>query len=195
MKFLFWCLIGLIGIVALGLSAMFSRRKAPRREFREYLAQKRPDIKVTRETGSALFLQSDSGEDLGTLFLRRISLDSPPDKTGRHASFDALIASLSEGSELAHLGPDDRLRIMPRIVSANTLAGMQRQVPEQIPSVSLGVGDLSVVLVLDSKNSVAYVECPCFPSSVSIFLVPSAGDPLFRKPIVVTAQGFSAAPS
>ena len=277
MKILLWFLIGLAAVVALGVTAMFSRRAALRREFRAYLARKRPDLTVAQETGQALFLRGASGEDLGTLFLHRIYREAPQDVPGRHVLFDMLIATVSEGQALAHLGPDDRLRVMPRIVTASALAGMNKQPSADVPSTPLGLGDLSVVFVLDSKNSVAYlsgsqlaelgldpaaalkvakenlgrsfdsalvrsaVEKPNLNvvkaldtyDAARLLLVPellkpgeslaamipdrdtlvlaqapkddnwdaltklarnAAGDPLFRKPILVTSAGFSAAP-
>ena len=80
MKILLWFLIGLGGFVALGVTAMFSRgRGSCGGSFADCLAQKRPDLTVTQETGQALFLRGASGEDLGTLFLHRIYRESPPD--------------------------------------------------------------------------------------------------------------------
>lgn len=278
MTILFWLMIGLGGFVALGLTAMFTRRTGLRREFRAYLAEKRPDLTIIRETSTALMLQRDSGEDLGTLFLNRIYRDAPQDAQGRKALFDIVIATLSEGESLAHLGPDDQRKVMPRIVTANVLAGLNRQLTAEVPGVPLGVEDLSVVFVLDSKNSVAYLtssqlselglESPAAALTLAkenlgrsfdselvrsavekpnlnvvksldsydaarLLLVPeslkcgetlaamipdrdtlvlvqapkdgdwnsltklarnAAGAPLFRKPILVTAEGFSAAP-
>jgi hypothetical protein len=222
MTILFWLMVGLGGFVALGLTAMFTRRARLRREFRAYLTQKRPDLTVTRETSTALMLRRASGEDLGTLFLNRIYRDAPQDVQGREALFDMVLATLSEGESLAHLGPADRQKVMPRIVTVNVLAGLNRQLAAAVPDVPLGVEDLSVVFVLDSKNSVAYLtssqlselglESPVaalelakenLRQSFDSALVRSAvekpnlnaaGDPLFRKPILVTAEGFSAAP-
>ena len=162
MTILFWLLIGLVGFVALCLMAMFTRRAALRREFRAYLTQKRPDLTVTCETSGALSLRGSSGEDLGTLFLHRIYRDAPQDRHGREALFDIVISTLSEGESLAQLGPDDRLRVMPRIVNAHDLAGLNRQLATDVPSVPLGVADLSVVFVLDNKNSVAYLSSAAF---------------------------------
>jgi hypothetical protein len=62
MNIVLWLAVGLAGIVALALSAMFSRRKALRREFRAYLAQQRPDLMIAQETSGAFVLQTTSGE-------------------------------------------------------------------------------------------------------------------------------------
>jgi hypothetical protein len=154
MKIAIGILLALAVLVALVAAGMLSRRSSLRREFREYLAEKRPDLTVVQESGGSFVLRDSQGNDVGTVYLHRIYREAPDELAARTEMYDKLIATVSEGSALEHLGPADRERVLPRIVNRRFLADL----PRELPAVPLGAGGLSVIFVLDSPNSVAYLD-------------------------------------
>jgi len=149
--------VALLGLLALAVAAVRSWRSTLRREFRAYLAERRPDLTVIRETADSLVLRDAEQKDAGTIFLDRIFREASTDPGARRELFDKLVGLLSEAESAHRLGPAElRQRVMARIVNATFLAGL-RGLPREIPAVALGVDELFVVFVLDNPNSVAYL--------------------------------------
>lgn len=153
-----WIVIGLVAFVLLGRRAAASYRAGLRKELREYLQESRPDLRVVEETPDAFKLLDADGQDAGTLFLHRLYREAPRDDEHKRALFERLVGSLSEGEAILSLAPEHRDRVMPRVVTESILAAMRQQIGEDLPTASLSVDGLSVVFVLDSENSVAYLH-------------------------------------
>jgi uncharacterized protein YtpQ (UPF0354 family) len=152
-----WIVIGLVAFVLLGRRAAASYRAGLRRELREYLQESRPDLKVVEETNDAFQLADAEGQDAGTLFLRRLYVEAPREEEHKRALFEKLVATLSENDAVMNLSPDHRERVMPRVITERMLTALRQQIGQDFPAVSLNVGGLSAVFVLDSENSVAFL--------------------------------------
>jgi hypothetical protein len=148
----------LIGVIAFGLWAVRSRHTALRRGFRDYLAERRPDLTVTAETSDSLTLQDSEKNEIGTLYLHRLYREAPADPEGWREAFGKVLGALEDAEAAQTLDPEEvRRRILPRIVGEAFLAASARESSRQVPTVALPVDGLFVTFVLDSEHSVAYL--------------------------------------
>ena len=144
--------IAFIALVALSIA---SYRSTVRKEFRAYLDSDHPEVKVVSQTSKAIELEMESGA-IATLPWMRIYSDLAKQKItdpeGRRSLFMQILQGMNEGQSALTIGASDRERLMPRLLVSSELDRFGGQVPA-LPLVD----GLSIVLVFDSPNSVAFV--------------------------------------
>jgi hypothetical protein len=130
-----------------------------RREFIAYLQQHAPDVDVEEEHPDRIVVFADE-EGPRQLFLHRVysAIHEQQNSTleERTEVYRAMAEALNDNPVGATVTlEDDGQRLRPRIVNAETLRQLQQVDP--IPQTSLGDTGLSVVYVLDSEHSVAFL--------------------------------------
>ena len=158
----FWLAAGLVGGgLILGKATKFWRASL-RRELIAYLRKNDPTIVVLREEERELVIRTgESGEGtvrLDRLFAAASQLRSS-DSAAREQLFKQTLETLHEGSATFALNAErDHQRIMPRLVTESRLRQLRAETSgDPLPALPSGVAGLSIVLVLDGANSVAYL--------------------------------------
>jgi len=160
-----WTLFGVVGLTSLGFLVRRGARRwhaSVRRDFVEYLRTNAPDVEVLSVREREISVRTgDGGEgllSLRNLFAAVAKIDAT-DHAGREAVFSRFVGMLRQGGNAATLTDSDRERVRPRLVNEAFLKQLRGQVKDgTIPAVPTGVPGLSVVFVLDSPDSVAYVN-------------------------------------
>jgi hypothetical protein len=158
-----WVLIGLAGFFFLGFKARSSWRKGIRREFIDFLRAEAPELEVIGETKNELTLKVNGSEEVRA-FLHNIYTMAGhlkiDDVEGRKKVFAQSLKAFRESQTVAQVDPErDRARLLPRLLPAGAAANMSRQAGgATLPAISSGIPGLEAVFVLDSENSVLYLD-------------------------------------
>lgn len=156
-----WIALAVVAIVALFVRAWISYRKGVREDFVKYLRANHPEVGIGTMTFNDVVLRMPDGKE-GTLSFHRLygqlaQIDAS-DAAGREAAFASVAGAILESGSAHAVEPGrDRPRLRPRIMRSELVLRAQ---PDGAPGMvhgSFGVEGLSVVLVLDSEHSVAYV--------------------------------------
>lgn len=157
-----WLLLLVVGVLFVGSRARTAWRAGLRREFTEYLRREAPEVAIVAEREGELDLRMADGSE-GTLRLDRFYAEGSAipaeDEASRRALFAHFVKVLREGPKGVALVPEqDRPRVRPRLVNEAFLARLRGDLKKgSIPAIPSGVDGLSIVFVLDSEASVAYV--------------------------------------
>lgn len=157
----------ILGIIVVGFYVFYRSwkyyRTTVRNQFVAYLRAEHPELQVGEVLEDRLIVTTEEGGE-GTLYLDRLysestDLDLEDEEIAREY-FSRFAGVISEGQEaLAVDAEEDRERVLPRIVQEEWPMEAARQVgSDPIPSLPLGPSGLSVVFVLDSEQSVAYLQ-------------------------------------
>jgi hypothetical protein len=160
-----WTLFAVVGLTSLGVLVRWGARRwdaSVRRDFVEYLRTNAPDVEVLGVREREISVRTRAGGEgllsLHNLFAAVAKIDAT-DRAGREAVFSRFVGMLRQGGNAATLTDSDRERVRPRLVNEPFLTRLRGQVKDAtIPAVPSGVPGLSVVFVLDSPDSVAYVN-------------------------------------
>jgi hypothetical protein len=160
-----WILVAVVAFVALGMRAARGWRAAFRGEFMRYLREHAPEFEVVAERDRELEVRGPDGTT-GTLNLARLfeaGTGIPNDDTAaRDTLFAHWVKMLRERRSLDSLDPErDRAQVMPRIVVDDMVRQLRSAIGTKgktLTAAPIGVDGLSVVLVLDSEASVAYLS-------------------------------------
>lgn len=164
-----WAGLGVLAILALLTAARRSWRTGVRRELVEYLGQAVPEIAIVAAHPDRLDLRLEAHGDGGTFYLDRFysqmtatpTGDGPDARAAREQVYRVVAASLREATAApAVTAEQDRPRLRPRLVDDATLGRLRQAVEAsgtRLPALPSGVAGLSIVLVLDSEMTVAYV--------------------------------------
>ena len=164
-----WAGLGVLGFAILGFGARRSWRASVRRELVDYIGRTAPQIAVVAEHPDRLEVRIEERPDAGTFYLRRFyeqmvaapTGDAPADRAAREAVYEVVVRSLQEAAAATEpTAEKDRARLRPRLVDDAALAGLRRAIASSgrlLPALPSGVAGLSIVLVLDSETTVAYV--------------------------------------
>jgi hypothetical protein len=163
---LMW-ILGALGVLILGFFLMFASwkhyRTSIRRDFLAYLEAERPELQVDDVDSERIIVSTEEGGH-GSLYLDRLYSASTSIKLEDKESLRELFAqyadTIAEGQQALSVDAErDRGRIYPRIVRRDWALEAARQVgSDPLPFVPLGPDGLDVVFVLDSENSVAYLQ-------------------------------------
>jgi hypothetical protein len=163
-----WWALVILAVVAV---VFYARRAARgwragfRGEFIAHLKRAAPEFEVVAERDDELEIRGPNGST-GTLRLDRLYAEGAKIPSGEAAARDDLFGhfarALREGGSIDALDAErDRARVMPRIVADDFLEGLRadgmRSTGKTLPAVPTGVPGLSLVFVLDSETSVAYL--------------------------------------
>jgi len=157
-----WVAIVVVGVFLWLRRAAKGWRASVRAEFIEYLRREAPSREIVAERDRELEIKSNGGSTatlrLDRLFSQASALPEG-DAAGRQALFAKVVGMLEESERMALPDPErDRKRLRPRLASDGFLQQLRVEVKDAtIPAVASGVPGLSVVFVLDSDSSVAYV--------------------------------------
>lgn len=160
-------ILGALAVFVLGFFVMFGSwkhyRTNIRNDFLAYLEKEHPEIQIDEVTSDRILVTTDEGGQ-GALYLDRLygastSIDLD-DKEGYRELFSKMAGTIAEGQQALSIDAErDRERVYPRIVRRDWALEAARQVgSDPLPSVSFGPEGLDVVFVLDSENSVAYLQ-------------------------------------
>ena len=160
-----WVILAVAAFIALGMRAARGWRAAFRREFIRYLREHAPEFEVVAERDRDMEIRGPDGAT-GTLNLNRLFEAGTSLPAGDLAARDALFAHwvkmLRERRSADALDPErDRARVMPRILPDDAVRQIRTAIGSKAKTLSalpLGVEGLSVVVVLDSEASVAYLS-------------------------------------
>ena len=159
-----WCLwapaVAVVGL-AVFIFLWASFRHEFRRQFIEYLKEKRPDIEVVRQSMSRLEVRSEQHGD-GTMFLQnlygQLAALRPDSPEGRRQVFQRLLSTLEEQMDSADAKLDLEThgdRILPRLATPAFFKGLPGGI--EVPRTPLGDTGLFVTYVLDSEHSVMHL--------------------------------------
>jgi len=160
-----WVILAVVAVVLYGRRAARGWRAAFRGEFIAYLKREAPEFEVVDERDRDLDIRGPDGST-GTVNLARLfeagTRIPPEDSAAREALFAHWAKMLRERRSVDSLDPvQDRGRVMPRIVPDDAVRQLRTAVGTKgktLSALPLGVGGLSVVMVLDSEASVAYLS-------------------------------------
>lgn len=158
-----WLLLVLAVIAGLFFVSIRQQRANVRTEFLAYLAEHHPEFEAREASASEIKVQTEDGSE-GSLYLHNLYLEEArlegQDEEGRRELFGRFAAVIAEGGQTLDLDPAvDRERLHPRIVKDDFPERAAAQAgPGRMPSLPLGPPGLSVVFVLDSEHSVAYLK-------------------------------------
>ena len=159
-----WVILAVVAFVALGVRAARGWRAGFRGEFISYLREHAPEFEVVAERDREMEVRGPDGST-GTLNLNRLfeagtSLPND-DVAARDAVFAHWVKMLRERRSVDSLDPErDRARVMPRILPDDAVRQIRTAIGSKgktLSALPLGVDGLSVVVVLDSEASVAYL--------------------------------------
>jgi uncharacterized protein YtpQ (UPF0354 family) len=159
-----WLGIAVVAYIAFIVYAGLAWQQKLSDDVAAYMAKHIPEWRVESRTRNAIVLRREDGEvaQFSLFNLRSAASRIPADanaESAREALFATAVATLREQVELSATDADPAMllaRIYPRIVNESFI----KQLPAEaaLPRRALGSTSLSVVYVVDSANSVAYVD-------------------------------------
>ena len=160
-----WVVLAVAGLTSVGFFVRWGARRwdaGVRNDFVNYLRANAPDVEVLEVRTYQISVRSKDGSDgvifLPNLFAAVASIDAR-DRAGREAIFSRFVGMAHQWGAATNLTEADRDRVRPRLVNEAFLARLRNEVKDvTIPALSSGVAGLFVVFVLDSPESVAYVN-------------------------------------
>ena len=160
-----WALLAVAGLTSVGLLVRWGARRwdaSVRGDFVDYLRTNAPDVDVLEVREREISVRTKDGSDgvifLPNLFAAVANIDAR-DRAGREAIFSRFVGMAHQWGSATNLTESDRDRVRPRLVNAAFLARLRSEVKDvTIPAAPSGVAGLFVVFVLDSPESVAYVN-------------------------------------
>lgn len=160
-----WVVVAIAGLTSVGFLVRWGARRwdaSVRRDFVDYLRTNAPDVEVLEVRPHEISVRTKDGSDgvifLPNLFAAVAKIDAR-DRVGRETIFNRFVSMAHEWGSAANLTERDRARVRPRLVNETFLARLRSEVKDvNIPAVPSGVAGLFVVFVLDSPESVAYVN-------------------------------------
>jgi hypothetical protein len=160
-----WALLAAAGLASVGLLVRWGARRwdaSVRGDFVEYLRANAPDVEVLEVREREISVRTKDGSDgvifLPNLFAAVANIDAR-DRAGREAIFSRFVGMAHQWGSATNLTERDRDRVRPRLVNEAFLARLRGEVKDvTIPAAPSGVAGLFVVFVLDSPESVAYVN-------------------------------------
>lgn len=156
-----WVLVVAAAAVGLLVLAMRSFRRSVREEFVRFVGAARPEWQVRIVRGGLIEVRRGPEEAVGTLnpgklFAMAADLRAN-DEEERRPVYEKFLRVLEEASA-DELDPvADRERVLPRLVTEAHLDQLRRGLGD-VPALALGVPGLWVVAVLDSAESVRYMN-------------------------------------
>jgi hypothetical protein len=157
-----WVVLLAVAVVMARWRAAKAWRASVRAELVACLRREVPERDIVAVRDREIDLRAADGS-VGTLRLDRLFAElrtiSDDDAPGREALFAKVVNMLRESERMAQPDPErDRKRLRPRLAADTFLQQLRGDARDvTIPAVPSGVPGLSVVFVLDSESSVAYV--------------------------------------
>ena len=158
-----WILLAVFAVVWFLRRSAAAYRDAVRGEFLDRLKAAVPEVEIVSQSIDAVELRGADG-NVGTFrpfrLYREMTAVDLRDEEAKNEVYDKFVQVVGESLRGLEVDPQrDLARLRPRIVTTDFLTQLtQAAEGRKVPSRKIGVAGLCVVLVLDSENSVAYLQ-------------------------------------